>query len=102
MGAMVAMLTSTPALAGGFSSVFTITQVFPREMGTDFSVSPAVTSAVGCSRTDVVRIMLTTQNYEMLNSTMLTAFAMSGQVTVWVDHCDIDGVPVFVAATLNR
>lgn len=101
--ALATGLISVPAQAApGWSSTFTIGQMIPRDVGYDLVSSGAsITSPVGCSRTDAIRIVPTAQNYQAIVSTLLTAYSMGKTVKVWVTQCDTDNVSLFVAAWVN-
>ena len=97
-----AMMAGTPAQAAGLTSPFTIGQMFPRELGYDMITSgPAITSPVGCSRTDAVRIVPTAANYQAIISTLIAAYLAGKTVKVWVTQCDTDGVSLFIAASVS-
>ena len=61
--------------APGVSNTFTITQVGPREMGTDFVTATAVSSPMNCATSWAVRVLTSAQNYQAIVATMLTAFS---------------------------
>lgn len=90
------------ALAAGASNTFTITQLGPREMGTDFVVTPSITSPVNCSFSTVVRVLSTAQNYQAIVASMLTAFSQQKTVRVWVTQCDTDGANIIIAAWVDK
>jgi len=88
--------------AAGMSSSFVITQLVPREMGLDLiTTSQTITSPANC-RTDAVRLPSSAANYNVIASSLITAFAAGKTVHVWVTQCDTDNVGLIVAAWVDK
>jgi len=93
--------TPTSAIAGGTSTPFKIVKLSTREFNIDVFTDQPVSSSMGCSRSDAVRIVVTASNYAAISSMLMTAFASGKTVTVFVDSCDTDGVGKFIAASVE-
>lgn len=92
---------SNPAsAASGMSTNFKISQLVPREMGLDLVTNQAVTSPANC-RTDAFRLSSSAANYNVLASSLITAFSTGKNVRVWVSHCDTDNVGLVIAAWID-
>lgn len=100
---MAALVQSGPSWAGpGMTNTFTIRQVGPREVGTDFSATQ-ITSSMGCSNQSTIRVVPTSANYDALIATLLTAFSLSLRVHAWATQCDpADGATIVIAVWVDR
>ena len=92
--------SSSASAVSGMSTSFKISQLVPREMGLDIITNQAVTSPANC-RTDAFRISSSTTNYNVLASSLITAFSTGKTVKVWVTQCDTDNVGLVVAAWID-
>jgi len=88
--------------SAGISSSFVITQLVPREIGLHIVATPQnITSPANC-RSDAVRVPVSAANYNVIASSLITAFAAGKTVRVWVTQCDTYNVGLAVAAWVDR
>lgn len=92
--------TNPASAVSGMSTNFKISQLVPREMGLDIITNQAVTSPANC-RTDAFRLSSSASNYNVLASSLITAFSTGKTVKVWVDRCDTDNVGLIIAASVD-
>jgi hypothetical protein len=84
------------------TNTFQITQVGPREVGTDFT-GAQVTSSMGCTNQYTIRVLPSAANYDAIVASLLTAFSLSLPVHAWATQCDpLDGVTIIIGAWVDR
>lgn len=95
------MATLTPTLSfasAGPSSTMTINMVVARETSFDVYSAAVFTEPVGCSVNNMLRVYSDAPNYNVIVSTIITAFSTGKSVRFWVAECDGDGTPIIRAA----
>lgn len=94
---------SQPAFAApGMTTTFKIASIFVRESMIDVIGLTPITSSMGCSRTDAIRLDLSAANYAALSSAIMTAYATNKSISAWVTSCDpADGVSHVIAISVT-
>lgn len=99
------LASAAPSLTfadAGTSSVMTISMVAARETTFDvYSVAP-FTEPVGCSVNSMLRVYASAPNYNVIVSTIITAFSTGKSIKFWVAECDSDGTPIIRAAYVYK
>lgn len=86
--------------AAGWTSSLTIQSFIPTDTGLKLIVS-GNDNPKGCSSPTWLNLHLTDPNFELISSTLLTAYAQGKTVKVWEGGCETDGMGHFWAAWIN-
>jgi hypothetical protein len=95
-------LASSAFAAPGWTTPTVITNISGREMGLDI-VTANIGSPMGCSLGWAFRLSTTAANYNVIASSLITAFAGGKTVKMWVTGCEAsDGASTFIATIVDR
>lgn len=95
VAAMLCLSTQAYAAAGWTSSL-TIQSFIPTDNGLKLIVS-GNDNPMGCSSPTWLNLHLTDPNFDLISSTLLTAYAQGKTVKVWEGGCETDGMGHFWA-----
>ena len=97
-----AMLINAPAAAApGWTTPLTIETLIPAEEGLIITVT-GNNNPTSCAQPAWLRLKTTNPNYQMIASSILTAFSQGKPIKVWQTSCDSDGYAHFIAAWIDR
>ena len=98
----LAMVSSAAGAAPGWSTPFQIAKIIPREYNIDMITVAPITSPMGCSRIDAIRLQMSATNYAAISAVLITAFSTGKTVTAWIVSCDTDNVSVTIAVSVDK
>jgi len=94
--------SASEAAGPGLTTPFTISRLAAREMGIEVTPAAGISNPMGCSDPVIVRVLMSASNYQAITSEIITTYAANKPITLWVNACDTDGVPLATASWLIR
>ena len=80
----------------------TIQAFIPVDTGLTVYVADNSANPVGCNTSTWLHIATTDANFDLISSTLLTAFTQGKPVKVWQSSCQTDGSVRFTAAWVDK
>jgi len=90
LAAALLSLSAQAHAAAGWTSSLTIQSFIPTDGGLSLIVS-GNDNPMGCPSPTWIHLHLTDPNYDLISSTLLTAYAQGKTVKVWEGGCETDG-----------